>query len=1371
MNTAPQYPMTIVDIFNKIADSSPDRTAIAFRSDGVWTHQSYQQLRDKAAQIATALQRAGLKPGEPVILPAWRDPDLCACLLGILSAGGHYVFLDASYPEERQRLIMSQTGARLGIRFSSSQSFPDAQLRWLEVPREPAPDTGKPLCCQRDKKGESTAYIVFTSGSTGTPKGVLIPDRAVCRLVKDTDYIDFSHEQVFLQHSSLSFDASTLEIWGPLLNGGTCVIHPENGTITPQGIGESIREQGITTLWLTASFFNTMISEHAEYLVPVKQLLAGGEALSVPHIRQAQQRLPDTRLFNGYGPTENTTFTTVYPVPPSLPADTKRIPIGYPINGTQCDIFDESLCPVEGDTPTGELVAFGQGLASGYLNQPELTREKFVEISCRDGVTRTGYRTGDLVQRLADGSYDYLQRLDKQVKIDGHRIEVGEIDHVLNQQNEVDEARVVLKLGPTGQKRLAAYYVSQSGMTPSELRVRLADALPSFMMPHFFIEMAALPKNKNGKLDEQALPDPFAASETVTSPNQTVSRCWQQVLGRQVDNKVNFLEAGGTSLEAMRLTQKLGDAFSVSLKPTFVFEYPSIAAQAQYFSGSQSAGFSTSSSRNREPHPGHTRTGFAVVGMACRFPGAANLNEFWQNLLAGKESVDFFGPDNLSPEVDPQQAADPRYVPAKGVIKDCDRFDAAFFGIPPQEATLMDPQQRLLLELAWQALEDGNYGNNEAGYRTGVFAGTNWPRYFQQYVLPDKALLAKVGSFNASLANESDFVSSRIAYKLNLTGPAVNVFTACSTGLVAIAQACAAIEQGQCELALAGGASVSTPVNSGYLYQEGGMLSRDGHCRPFDASATGTTFNDGAGMVLIKRLDLAIRDGDPIYGVIKGAAINNDGDNKASFSAPSVSGQVAVYREALQNAGIDPSQVEFIEAHGTATPLGDPIEIAALNQVYGVADTSPETSSNRCAVGSVKSNIGHTIHAAGIASFIKAVLSVRNGVIPGTLFYENPNPKLHLDQTPFYINPQTVNWPDSTKRIAAISSLGVGGTNAHVLIENFPAAENNESRQTPPASPVVPLLLSAKSSEALENLSEAYTDFMADQDPPLRAVDMAYTAAVHRKAFACRRLVTGSSASEFADALGKRHSQINAVVNGKCNRAIGFLFSGQGSQRPAMGAWLYKQDAEFRDIFDTGCDIVRSAEGFDIRSILFGSDSQEIGLDIHQTKVAQPALFLVEYGVARYLIRRGCKPDFLIGHSIGEYAAACLAGIFSFEDAVRLVARRGALMQSVSAGSMLMVRLTEEQLTPYLDGIVTLAAVNAPGYCVISGAQAAVETTANTLKDTGISCKPLVTSHAFHSAMMEPIMDAFREAVAQTVRHAPQINLYSTRTGKQLSPE
>lgn len=1362
--------MSVIEHFKRIVDQFPDATAVSSLSETGWRQLSYSKLSVKAQLIAGELQRVGVKPGDAVVLSSARSPDLVPQLLAVLWVGAHYVFIDPNYPLERKKFIQSECKAKWGLGLSS---LADIDLYWVDV------DSIKVAPVDLIDQGEknSPAYIMFTSGSTGTPKGVVVPHRAITRLVTNTDYIDFSPEQHFLLHSNLSFDASTLELWGALLNGGNCVIYPASWPMNPVSLAKVIEEQRVTTLWLTSTFFNYVLSELPEALRPLKQLLIGGEALSPSHVHRACSAMPELQLFNGYGPTENTTFSTIYPINRLYQEQSTElstsIPIGFPIPGTECEVFNERLSPVA-DGEQGELLVFGDGLALGYLNREDLTAEKFIQVKRQSGSVERAYRTGDIVKKRIDGAYEYLGRQDKQVKIDGHRIELGEIENRLMALDGIKAASVVIMCGLQQQKRIAAYIVDDN-FSSRRYRAALSAELPNFMLPHFFVELEKLPINQNGKLDESQLPDPFVITDESQNSKMKskdlaadISQCWFDVLGRAVGRNTNFLDAGGTSLEAIKLSSALAAKLAVNLSDTFVFQYASIAAQEAHFSDKKPSSASPNGDKSS------TQSEFAVIGIACRFPGAANVDEFWQNLIDSKESISFFSNDELSQEVSLETRSAANYVAAKGIVEDVDKFDADFFGISPLEASLMDPQQRIMLELAWHALEQAGYSLNVDGLSVGVFAGSNWSRYYQQYVLPNQDLLNRFGAFNAGLANESDFLSTRISYKLNLQGPSVNVFTACSTGLVAIAQACAAIEQGQCDMALAGGASIATPINAGYLYQEGGMLSHDGHCRPFDAEASGTTFNDGAGFVLIKRLDLAQRDGDTIHAVVKGYSVNNDGANKASYTAPSVNGQVNVYRQALAKAAVSPSSIGFIETHGTATPLGDPIEVESLNQAY----TGGEDF--KCAIGSVKSNFGHVIHAAGVASFIKSVLAVREGKIPATLHFKNANPKLNLDQTPFYVNSELETWNATGMRRAAVSSLGVGGTNAHVIIEQYEAPKIQQERECASSGKneqLYSLLISAKSESALNSQIDQYQQYFADQAGNASVLASAYTSACLKPAFKFRAAFNAVSCGEMTEKLAIKKKKRVAINQRAENASVGFLFTGQGAQRLGMGQWLYQHDDEYKLLLDKGSVILKDEYAYNLLDIMFSDQSSSIdpssgslsGID--QTAIAQPALFLMELGITQWLQRKGREADFLIGHSIGEYAAAVVAGVMSFETALRIVAKRGHLMQQQQPGDMVAVKAPLSAFEDIVINDLDLAANNAPELNVVSGPADQMKEFTLLLDARSIAFTKLKTSHAFHSSMMEPMLAEFEKYIERFEFKAPIITIYSTSTGKQLSDQ
>jgi acyl transferase domain-containing protein/acyl carrier protein len=756
--------------------------------------------------------------------------------------------------------------------------------------------------------------------------------------------------------------------------------------------------------------------------------------------------------------------------------------------------------------------------------------------------------------------------------------------------------------------------------------------------------------------------------------------------------------------------------------------------------------------------------GIAIIGMTGRFPGAKNLSDFWRNLRDGVESVSFFSDEELeSAGIEPSLFCDPNYVKAKAVLGDVELFDASFFGLNPREAEIIDPQHRLFLECAWEALESAGYDPESYESSIGVYAGVSMNTYLLNNLLSNKGLIEAVGGYQTMLGNDKDFMSTRVSYKLNLKGPSVVVQTACSTSLVAVQLACQSLLNYQCDIALAGGASIRMPRKAGYLYQEGMILSPDGHCRAFDAKAHGTIVGEGAGIVVLKRLADALADRDCIHAVIKGGAINNDGSLKVGYTAPSVDGQAEVIAMAQAIAGVNPDTISYIEAHGTATPLGDPIEIAALTKAFR-AHTERKCF---CAVGSVKSNIGHLDAAAGVAGLIKTVLALKNRMLPPSLHFEAPNPNIDFDNSPFYVNAKLSDWKtDGAPLRAGVSSFGIGGTNAHVIVEEAPAIEASG-----PSRPWQLLVLSAKSGAAMENRTENLVQHLK-QHANLNLADMAYTLQVGRRSFSHRRILVCQDHNDAVTALATMDpKRVFTAVQDSNDRPVIFMFTGQGSHYVNMGLELYRIESKFREQVDHCSEILKPRLGFDLRNVLYPSEEQTESATekLNQTLVTQPALFVIEYALATLWIEWGIRPQAMIGHSIGEYVAACLSGVFSLEDALALVAARGQLMQKMLGGSMMAVSLPENEVRPLLGSKLSLAALNGPSLCVVSGPKNAADALQNRLAQQGVSCSRLRTSHAFHSEMMAPILEPFMEEVKRVALRPPEIPFVSNVTGTWIT--
>jgi len=758
----------------------------------------------------------------------------------------------------------------------------------------------------------------------------------------------------------------------------------------------------------------------------------------------------------------------------------------------------------------------------------------------------------------------------------------------------------------------------------------------------------------------------------------------------------------------------------------------------------------------------------AIIGMAGRFPGAKNLNEYWENLCNGFESISFFTPEEMEAAgVDARRYQDPHYVNAGGVLADVDLFDAAFFGFYPREADIIDPQQRIFLETAWQALENAAYNPDEYGGLIGVYAGISFNTYLLFNLMANPGIRQTVHGYQLTIANDKDFLPTRVSYKLNLRGPSVNIQTACSTSLVATHMACQGLLDYQCDIALAGGVSVRLPQKSGYLYQEGGIASPDGHCRPFSADAAGTVGGDGVGIVVLKRLVEAIADGDHIYAVIKGTAINNDGSMKVGYTAPSVTGQAEVIATAQALANVDPETISYIEAHGTGTSLGDPIEIEALTQVF--RDHTDKTQF--CAIGSVKANIGHLDAAAGVAGLIKTALALYHGKLPPSINFLRPSSQIDFDNSPFFVQTELAEWQsDGDPRRAALSSFGMGGTNSHAVLEQAPLAV-----PTDPSRPWQLLLLSARTPTALDQATANLASYIEDH-PDLDLADIAFTCQVGRRDFKyCRAIVVQDRDDALAVLNADGEERILEAATDYAHRPVVFMFSGQGAQYANMSRGLYETEPLFRDQVDRCCRLLEPELGLDLRSLLFPDPGQEdVSTErLQQTQYTQPALFTIEYALAQLWLQWGIRPEAMIGHSIGEYVAACLAGVFSLEDALALVAARGRMMQSQPGGSMLSVQLSEEELQPFLetDSRLSLATLNGPTLCVLSGPREAVDDLEESLDQQGHGYRRLRTSHAFHSPMMEPILQPFTDLVAGIGPKAPEIPFISNVSGRWITDE
>lgn len=826
----------------------------------------------------------------------------------------------------------------------------------------------------------------------------------------------------------------------------------------------------------------------------------------------------------------------------------------------------------------------------------------------------------------------------------------------------------------------------------------------------------------------------------------------------------NFFEMGANSLLIEQVASQLNQLFNIIDSSVRIYQHPTVASLSEELSQikieSTAANSSTikkikkSNKKNKKSHGD-----IAIIGMAVRFPGASTINELWEVLRDGIETISFFKSEELDASIPDYVKNDPQYVKARGIVPSAKTFDAIFFEINQKLAEVMDPQIRLFLEIAWEVLEENGYLNEHYKGTVGVYAGNGANSYYKDNILTNKELMDQVGPSLVRTVNE-EFIATRTAYHLNLNGPAVSVQSACSTSLLAICQAVEAIRNGHCDVAIAGASSVTAPIHSGHLYQEGAIFSPDGHCRAFGSEAKGTVFSDGAGVVLLKSLDLAKKDGDFIHAVIKGVGINNDGGNKGSFTAPSSEQQAGAISKAFQDAKIKPSKISYVEAHGTATPVGDPIEMKGLNLAFG-----EQKKLGYCAVGSIKSNLGHLTAAAGVAGLIKTILAMKHKQIPASLGFKSANPTIDFKNSPFYVNKELNNWEVEGPRIAGVSSFGVGGTNVHVILEEY----NIEEKESKPGRPLQILSWSAKTQSSLSGYEVAFGDFL-QSSTKTNLADIAYSLSTTRASFNNRSFIIAKNIAEAAKNIIDENKKIKKATVKVAPNEIGFLFPGQGSQFLQMGKTLYDNETVFRDSVDLCAELLMDDLKLDIRNIIYPEiNTNKAEESLKDTRLTQPALFVTEYALSQLWISWGIKPTLLCGHSIGEFVAAHLAGVFNLKDTLHLIATRGRLVSELPRGSMLSVRLPEERIKELLPKTLTIAAVNSKHLCVVAGQDQDIEDFAKLIESKEIPNRILITSHAFHSAMMDPILETFEKEVEKTKRHVPNIPIVSTVTGTWMT--
>jgi len=1340
--------------FLKNVNETPNKIALRFQD----TEISYKELNELSNWFARQISEKSRAEDAFVGICIDRKPVLIAAMIGAHKAGKAYIPLDSNFPSDRLSYIINDSGINLVVADRHGEqklSETDTEIEFI-----PASDSDNLSEFYEYKhKKSDIAYVLYTSGSTGKPKGVVISHGAFINfLLSMQNEPGCTNSDVVLAITTISFDISGLEIFLPLISGAEIFLMEQKDIFDTASLLNRIKKNNVSIIQATPPYWKTLLDAGFRAHHGTK-LLCGGDILSL----ELARRLFESKgqVWNMYGPTETTVWSSIWKI---VESDISEVSIGKPIANTDLYILNEKGLPVKRGE-SGQLWISGSGLALGYLNKEELTEKVFKYHENYPGIRM--YGTGDLVHENDNGEIIFEGRVDNQIKINGFRVESGEVENSILKIKGIKDVVVLTRVDHLDNMVLAAFYTSENNdlLDTSFIRSELRHFLPEYMIPSKFVKMETFPLTLNGKIDRKSFPSlSFKKKEDqaeIDDLRNIIRFEWENVLQKNdFTDDANFFDIGGYSLLIIQICDELSTKLNREILPNLFLQNPTVASMVEILAPEESTVPDikrlNTEAENKNKNPADEEDdqddfSLAIIGISCDFPGAETPEEFWRMLTEGRDGMSEYSREELLEEGHPVELIDhPDYIKRSGQMASAPYFDHEFFGYSPKEARFMDPQHRQMLQHSYWALESAGIDPFSYENKIGIFAGAGQNQYLLKNIMSSSER-EQWSDFQTMISNSNDFLSSRVAYKLNLRGPAITVQTACSTSLVALGQAYQSLLNYQCDVALCGGVSINLPLKSGYLYTEGSILSKEGVCRSFDAEASGTMFGSGIGMVALKRLSEAKKDRDNIYAVVRSVALNNDGSNKIGYTAPSSSGQEDVIRDAMDLAAVSAEDVSYVETHGTGTILGDPIEISGLKGAF----SGVSAKNKNCYLGSVKTNIGHLDAAAGIAGVIKTAFALKEGLIPATLNFLKPNPAMEIENSPFQVATENIEWNWVQRRIAGVSSFGVGGTNAHAILESWTDKKSTESVLSVSRFHIYPV--STKTGEVQENYLNELQGFL-DGSPYTTRLNAAWTLQNRKLDFPYRGFIVSDKESGTFKQVFGRHSKF-------VNPQKVFLFPGQGSQYPGMCSGLYEQNAVFRENLDLSMGIIADKTGWNVPDLLFRNNEL-----IHRTEYTQPLLFAVEWALGKTLEYYGVNADYMIGHSLGELVAVCLAGGCSLEDSIELVIIRGRLMSQAPEGRMLAVFSSFEEIKEIIPDDLDVAAINLNSQVVLSGTVDRVNLFIATLDDHNIPNKLLSSKSAFHSSLMEDILSDFADALSSVKFTALKRTVISNLTGKPLLP-